>query len=461
MEDHQIERGTLRVSKSYGLRKVTPGLIRAEKLTQTLKDSELPPRHAVKHAVSIFRTANILSAADAETLTTLIDFCGTWETDNNAIVFASNPRIRSRLCGVNSDRALRARLSKLGKLGLISHVERPGAKRGIEIDPFTGSKVYYGISLLPLVAALPKADQLERERETYYSTKGLLLRSISVSTTRITSLVDALLDVDQNGHFWIDAMQFAHHILKTAKTEDSIEKIRKIETQIKTLLDEVMAAADAVFAEAAELDNQLSTETVLMDQIENEESSPYPESLKPPEALSKEITDKSVHCSDHQPNRTNFTSSEFPEGSIDAHLNSHRKNITDTAGSARDVLARDLEKYGVKPNHLASISEGLHAYLPLGSETDPTWKDAAAAAFALAPIIGLTHSGWNKAVQVLGVNGATTAMAVATADVNRSRITNSSASYIVWMACQMEQGIDVGIPAKIFAAMNRMRQTVH
>lgn len=107
------------------------------------------------------------------------------------------------------------------------------------------------------------------------------------------------------------------------------------------------------------------------------------------------------------------------------------------------------------PDHLAAISEGMAAYLPYGTEDDPEWKDVAAAAFALRPVIGLSERGWKLAVQILGVNGAAAAMAVATADVNRAKIRKSAAEYIVWMAKFTKNGGHVGIGAKLRSAVAR------
>ncbi len=489
MRTSTIERGQARARIGEGLRRLTPGLIQAENRAVQMANSPLPARHELRHAVSVLRSATLLTAAEAETLNTLIDFCGTWESEGVPIVFATNRRLRSRMSGVNSDRAICARLACLGRRGLICHVERPGGRRGVEIDPETGEKVYYGISLLPLVAILPEAARVETIREAEYAETTKQRRRISSLITRIEALSGTAIELGLNTTEWIARHEMALSIHKTIDTCEDLSVLRAYAEQLVEMctnstdtINECLRSLPNAHCEVSQDPNGEQYDGIAQD-------SGYPESAIHPKTINKPITDKSEHCT----HRTHPTPSIPPCPSNNVSATNVRNSLENSPYSPRRILTfiqptqdeelalpvktqsspvmthagsdmasselihREMQKYRISPDHLAEISEGLAAYLPYGTEDDPDWKDLAAAAFALRPIIGLSERGWSRAVRILGVDGATVAMAIATADVNRPNIRKSVAEYIAWMAKFTAGGGHVGFGPKLRSAISRTR----
>ncbi len=489
MNTNTTERGQARARIGEGLRRLSPGLIKAENNAAELAGTPLPARHELRHAVSVLRCADMLTAADAETLATLIDFCGTWESEGVPIVFATNQRLRSRLSGVNNDRAMCARLAGLGSRGFICHVERPGGRRGVEIDPETGEKIYYGISLLPLVALLPEATRIEAKREAEYAARMKQRRRARSMLTRIESLVSAALDLGLSEETWIVRLDMAVSLLELTEPCDDLDDLTAYADELGALCSDCSQSIDSVLMGSVGASEPLSTDIGGRTVNECSEDSGYPEYEIHPETINKKITDKSEQCTasserrdalhrnpilkpalhragvglENKPGGTvssvklKHSSQEEMFGSDDmapalATMQPQGSDLTSV-----DLIQREIEKYRIMPEHLAAVSEGLAAYLPYGSEDDPEWKDLAAAAFTLRPIIDLSERGWHRAISVLGVNGATVAMAIATADVNRPKIRKSAAEYIVWMAKFTEDGGYVGLGAKIRSAISRTR----
>ncbi len=487
MRTETTERGQARTRIGEGLRRLTPGLIQAEHKAAELVGAPLPPRHELRHAVTVLRSAELLTATEAETLVTLIGFCGTWEREGVPIVFATNQRLRSRLSGVNNDRAMCARLAGLGRRGFICHVERPGGRRGVEIDPETGEKVYFGISLLPLVGLLPEATRIEAQREAEYAARMKQKRRSRSMLTRIEALVSAALDLGLNADEWIARFDMATSLIDLVEPCDDLDDLSSYADELEDLRTICAQLIDDALLAGDRLERDLSTGLVEKVDQNRVLGSGCPEPEIHPKTVNKTITDKSEHCTarskghdakhrtqSHKPalTRAGVGLEEKPGGAVSSVNRDHLRQeemfqsqdlapaliTSQPAGSdmsSIELVQREIDKYRITPEHLADVSEGLAAYLPYGTEDDPEWKDLAAAAFALRPVIGLSERGWRRAVSVLGVNGATVAMAVATADVNRSRIRKSAAEYIVWMAKFTQDGGHVGIGAKLRAALTR------
>ncbi len=488
MKQDMIERGQASASIGEGLRRLTPGLMRAEKLAHELEGTPLPARHQIKNAVAVLRGASRLTFSEAETLGVLIDFCGTWEAEGVATVFATNGRLRSRLCGVNDDRAMRARLAALGRRGFICHVERPGGRRGVEIDPENGERVYYGISLLPLVALLPEVGRIEAIREAEYAERMKLTRKARSMMTRIETLASAAIELGLDFAEWQARVDLAADLIDLVDACDDIADLTAYADELEAARDDSATRLDEAMrpdlVTQADLSTAKDEEVLQNDGVD----SGYPESSVPPETINKPLTDKSEQCTASRKASGASPRNPFAQpalngvgvgledkpGGAASSVNYERHRQIEMYGerqgldpalagiqpagsdmSSVQLIQREIDKYQIMPNHLTAISEGMAAYLPYGTEDDPEWKDVAAAAFALRPVIGLSERGWKLAVQILGVNGAAVAMAVATADVNRAKIRKSAAEYIVWMANFTKNGGHVGIGAKLRSAVAR------
>lgn len=306
--------------------------------------------------------------------------------------------------------------------------------------------------------------------------------------TRIETLASAAIEFGLDFAEWQARVDLAADLIDLVDACEDIVDLTGYADELEAARDDSANRLDEAMRPDLVTEADLSTardgEVLQNDGLD----SGYPESSVPPETINKPLTDKSEHCtarrkaSEAQPrnpvtqpalNSAGVGLEDKPGGAVSPVNHERHRQIEmygDRQGfgpalaglqpagsdmSSVQLIQREIDKYQVMPDHLAAISEGMAAYLPYGTEDDPEWKDVAAAAFALRPVIGLSERGWKLAVQILGVNGAAAAMAVATADVNRAKIRKSAAEYIVWMAKFTKNGGHVGIGAKLRSAVAR------
>jgi len=422
-----------------GHRKLTRGLLEAEARASTVSSAQLLPRYRVKAVIPILRRRGDITAGEGEFLSALIDFCGTWEADNIAVVFASNDRIRSRLPNVNNNRTVRAKIASLGRKGLICHIERPGGRRGVEIDPFTGEKLVFGISLLPLIALVPDLEREFDEIEDTYRRKATLIKKGRYLLFKLKDLMENTPLHDRNSAHrqptsltLIDANEYP--LSQEASEEEitaAVDCIEGLYHQARTAIIPVRYPSNSSPEDSVEQAN---------DTVGSKESSLEAPTL-PPETITKNITDKS----ERYPRK---------KGRMDRSRKQDQPTHPQQRDRSNDVNA-EIDTYKVTPNLLTAISETLYAFLPYDRINDPDWPAVLTAADSAATTIGLSTEAWRAIVSSLSPRGACAALAVATAEVNRSSISKSSAAYLVWMAKHSKIHSNLGLGPKVRSAYQR------
>ena len=422
-----------------GRRKLTRGLLEAEARASTVSSAQLLPRYRVKAVIPILRRRGDITAGEGEFLSALIDFCGTWEADNIAVVFASNDRIRSRLPNINNNRTVRTKIASLGRKGLICHIERPGGRRGIEIDPFTGEKLVFGISLLPLIALVPDLEREFDEVEEAYKRKASLIKKGRYLLFKLKDLMEGSPLHDRDSAHrqpapptFVDANEYP------LTQEASEEEIAAAVDCIEDLYDQARTA----IIPTNDLSYSSPERTVAQANgtVASKESSLEAPTL-PPETITKDITDKSERYP-----RT--------KGGMDRSRNNDQPTHPQLRDRSSDMNA-EIDTYKITPHHLTAISETLYAFLPYDLIDDPDWPAVLTAADSAAITIGLSTDAWRTIVSSLSPRGACAALAVATAEVNQSSITKSSAAYLVWMAKHCKIHSNLGLGRKVRSAYQR------
>lgn len=414
-----------REQPGIGFRKFTPGLMAAEQLAKQAKQdfTKLPHRYEMRDAVQVLLRAGRLTPALAQTMTTLIEMCGTWENENIAIVYASNRGIADRM-GLGCRRSLRSRLGKLAHdHQLICHEERPGGRRGIERDPLTLEMTYYGVSLMPLVAQLPAIAALGADLEALYARKAAAARKIKATHQRLTRIVSAALEAKFSQRAWFARLDHANDVLEGSQSATDADQL---EHYAKTMHSALEQAENSFDGDYARHNREAMTSAVDNTSSKCTEDSSYGESQTPPETINKYPTDKSVQCTqsdtrqqalrpatpDPDPGKPGCSSLDNKHGGDWQGVKP--KTNTKRAKAQHEIIETDLEKYHIGPDQLAAASELLHACLPYSEADDPTWPGIYAAAVDLRSVIGLSNYAWRHAVDNLGRHGAAALMAYAT-----------------------------------------------
>lgn len=471
-QDNQANR---REQPGAGYRRLTPGLRAAEALAREAKSTftELPKRFELRDAVHILLRAGKITPALAQTMITLIEMCGTWETDGVPIIYAGNNGIADRL-GLGCQRSLRARLAKLtNDHQLICHEERPSRRRGIERDPITGELIYYGISLLPLVAQLPTIQAMGAELDALFARKATAARKIKSAYQQLSRIVAAALEANLSQYAWLARLDHAEDVREAARSASDASQMEAFAETMQSALAQAEKSFDAEFGhknaqgDALDVDNQSSNCT---------EDSAYPESGTPPETINKNPTDKSVHCTTsderhraYQPNTPSTDPGKpgcygLENKPLAANAGRKPKSGAKRAAAQIEVIETDLQKYKVGPDELACVSQLLHACLPYAEADDPSWAGIYAAACELRSVIGLSNYAWQHAVDTLGPKGAAAAMAYATGSPGIS----SSPGYIRKLADIAANGgiLDLGQKLRKLtrlrkSAMNAQQETLN
>lgn len=421
-QDNQANR---REQPDCGFRKFTPGLKAAEQLAKQAQEATdaLPHRYELRDAIHILLRAGKLTPALAQTMTTLIEMCGTWENEGVPIVFAGNRGIADRL-GLGCQRSLRTRLAKLANIHqLICHEERPGGRRGVERDPITLEMTYFGISLMPLVAQLPAIKALGANLEALYARKAAAARKLRSCHQRVSRVVSAALEAKFSQRAWLARLDHANDVLEASQ---SASDASQLETFAETMHSAQVQAENSFDAEIAARTPIEAPSDVDKSSIQCTQDSGYGESGAPPETTNKSQTDKSVHCTQSDTRQqayrpaTPHTDPGKPgcfglENKPYAETSRVKpKNSPKRAKAQHQIIEADLAKYHIGPDQLATVSEMMHACLPFSEADDPSWPGVYAAAVDLRPIIGLSEYAWRHAVETLGRHGAAALMAYAT-----------------------------------------------
>lgn len=406
--DHNQQKAGPHLQARSGIRKITAGLLAAEALAADVQKNEqpMPGKNELYRAVRFLTLEGRLSLQNANMLDVLIGFCGTL-AEGHPVIFASNRALADRV-GIK-ERALRTRLANLGALRLICHVDRADRRRGVGKNPVTGERIYYGISLSPLIAQLDEINARADSYEQACKEARAARRAITAGTTRIQGLYNLAIELGGSEPEWRGRRDMAEDIHDLAKACDD--------------RDDLEAYADVI--RQAQSDAEIAVRELSVDQ--SGEIAAYPAKRLPPITKNKSITDKSEHCPDITKSANARTTNE-PEQKQDhcEAQTSHRITATHTetrpgkkkqAAIAR-IINSELTRYHIDPPMICQLSETIRAFIDLHSLDNPTWTDCANAADIGRNCIGLSDYGWRKTIEALGPKGAIAALAYATAETS-------------------------------------------
>lgn len=423
-----------------GLRKLTPGLLAAEALAREVDPDEARTTTRVqwREAVTTLMRAGELQPAAANLMMTLIGFCGTWESEGVAIVFASNERLADEL-GYSQTRSIRALMAQLssGPRPLLCHKERPGGRRGVEFDPLTGEKTYYGVSLTPLIAQLDHIASIAEELNAAYAERRKLKSAIMAALKRLEALVSAAIDAGLNQDEWWARLDMVSEIADSLRDETVVAVLAEWREVTMGAVEDAERALTGVDREPSDANTDMEARSTADSDadhrqqllIDSEKDSSYEESDGPPITINKTSTDKSEHCTARGIWRR--AKPGIPLRSANAEQNGleNKPAVGGTqqthAAVGRDqamktIIETDLAKKKITPEIMVALSEELYAFLPFDAVEDPGWGDLAVSADQARVAIGLSEPAWRHTVASLGVMGALAALTFATAARNIS-----------------------------------------
>ncbi len=398
---------------SRGLRPITAGLIAAETLAANADDTtpSSSTRIEWRAGITTLLRAGYLSRPAANLALLLVDLCGTWERESVPIVFATNARLADAL-GYRQDRSIRVLLGQLTRspYPLICYVDRPGGRRGVDYDPVSGARRYYGISLAPLIAQLQTIAELKDRLDADYRTKKTLRSAITAISTRMGRVTEYSLSIGMPGMALLAALDQHMHVSSMAATEHDIASLQTIRDSLQRDLDQAEAALLRFSNDNATVNKETKTT----------EDSGYVESDVPPITINKKITDKSDPCSYQPPRATTQDRTNRLNRLDETVLERGDRSPKERRLVMKRLIVTDLEKYKIYPQTLTSLSEEIHAFLPFDKAEDPDWDAVTTACDRTRVHIGLSEGAWHHVVEELGPIGACAALCfvMASADIH-------------------------------------------
>ena len=424
-----------------GIRKLGTGSLRADSLLETYaRRTSYPSR---SEASGAFKRAAPFLGHDAQAVT-LIDYLISltqpqdWE-GGPITVWPSN----SRLCHVFGavERTIQVQLAALHEAGLIAFVDSPSRRRYGIRDEEGRIVQAYGIDLRPLAARHEEFCEAAEAAEADFQERRALRRLVSIARQKTEQICDAAIALrPDDPATWLDWSARAERLGLAALETPANERIKALLAELEGLHQACLQA----FQELA---------GASVDDREEHQDSPYPESQPSPITFTKPPALREKHCRAPKTSRRGDDARgqaiQPPDLGAERQgpLPQERRAPPETPA---DRVHTHLRAYHINPSMLAQASPPLaDALWTVSSEARTGWRDVVDGASTLLPQLGISQHAWGEACHEISREGAAVAVAIIAAKHQKGAV-RKPGGYLRWMTREIAAGGVLDLGPKVY-----------
>lgn len=350
------------VTTPFGRRPMTLALVKSQMRTAQFKEEEAVDKWKVYRDACDARSLLGIRDRALAVLNALLTFHPETllSAEGNLIVFPSNVQLTARANGI-AGTTLRENLAHLVEAGLIQRCDSPNGKRYARKSSDGSIETAYGFSLSPLLARAGELAMLAQQVAATQRRLKITKERITIARRDVRKLISAAIEDGVPGD-WNKVEALYLDLMARLRTSKTTEKFEALLDELEMLRDEVV--------------NQLETQLNLRDSDTNGDE-------------------------------------------IRLHIqNSNTESINELEPSSRkEQGAKPSQNIGRKVEPIKAFPLGMvlracpeiTMYGPGGAIQG--WRDLMAAATVVRSMLGVSHSAYQDACEVMGPENAAATMA--------------------------------------------------